>query len=74
MDRTSYATNGAVVSKRSASCCANLGLSITRPISVFSCAERWSKLNEPTKMRRRSTAKVFACKAPGELDPNLTFS
>ena len=65
---------GAVVSKRSASSWANFGLSITRPISVFSRAERWSKLNEPTKMRLRSTANVFACKAADELDPYLTFS
>ena len=65
---------GAAASKRSASTWANFGLSITRPISVFSRAERWSKLNEPTKMRFRSTAKVFACKAADELDPNLTFS
>jgi hypothetical protein len=33
---------------------------MTMPISVLRCADRWSKLNEPTKMRARSTAKVLA--------------
>ena len=44
-------------------------LSITTPISVLSRAERGSKLNEPTKIRLRSTAKVLACRLASELPP-----
>ena len=54
-----------------ASCSASDGLSISRPISVFSLAERGSKLNEPTKMRRPSTAKVLACRPAVELLADL---
>ena len=48
---------------------ASEGLSITSPISVFSLAERGSKLNEPTKIFLRSTAKVFACSPAVECLP-----
>ena len=44
--------------------------SSTRPISVLRCAERWSKLNEPTKIRWLSTASVLACRPEDEPDPN----
>lgn len=43
------------------------GLSITKPDSVLSAAERGSRLNEPTKMRLPSMAKVLACKLAPEL-------
>jgi hypothetical protein len=36
------------------------GLSMMKPSSVFSAAERGSKLNEPMNARDRSTEKVFA--------------
>ncbi len=42
---------------------------MTKPASVFSSAERGSKLNEPTKTRAPSTANVFACRLEPEL-PN----
>ena len=52
-------------------CEAISGLSISRPISVLRWAERGSKLNEPTKMRSPSTAKVFACRLEPELPGRL---
>jgi hypothetical protein len=41
------------------------------PISVFNLAERGSKLNEPTKTLRRSTAKVLACSPAGRMLADL---
>ena len=49
---------------------ASAALSITKPISVFSRAERGSKLKEPTKRRVRSTANVLACRLDDELPIN----
>ena len=50
-------------------CRASTGLSMTKPISVLSRTERGSRLNEPTKARSPSTAKVLACRLDAEL-PN----
>ena len=41
---------------------ASAALSMTKPISVLSFAERGSKLKEPTNTRASSTANVFACR------------
>src|ERR1051325_5084238 len=46
---------------------ASAGLSTTMPISVLRRAERGSKLNEPTKIRLRSTPNVLACRLASEL-------
>jgi len=62
---------GAVVSNVLASRCTNAALSTTTPISVFSSAECWSKLNEPTKIRSPSIAKVFAYSDDDDSEPNL---
>jgi hypothetical protein len=43
------------------------GLSMTNPNSVLRCAERGSKLKDPTKTRARSTAMVLACRLDAEL-------
>ena len=45
-----------------------------QPHSVLSRAERGSKLNEPTKMRRPSTASVLACRPEDEPEPNRSRS
>ena len=65
-----------VAREASAMGCASAGMSITKPISVLSWAERGSKLNEPTNSCASSTENVFACRlepraaeAPPRLPP-----
>ena len=47
--------------------CVSAALSMTKPSSVLSFAERGSKLYDPTNTRVPSTANVFACRLEPEL-------
>src|SRR5262249_19290193 len=71
--RTSYAASRTSASNCSDNRRASVGLSMTRPISVFRRAERGSKLKEPTKMRASSIANVLACRLADELCPYKRF-
>src|SRR5438105_439408 len=65
--RTLYALAGTLFANVSALACANAGLSITKPNSVLSRAERGSKLNDPMNTCERSTENVLACRLEVEL-------
>src|SRR5690606_33941716 len=65
--RTSYELLGMLVLNAASIFLARTGLSTIKPSSVFSVADRGSKLYEPTKKCVPSTEKVLACRLEPEL-------